>query len=177
METGQDSIKISILDALQWLKVAWDRVTAGTIRNCFQHCDFKGITSLSGDLDVICEASSELENLFVGLKSHNINIEGSVEDYTHIDDDVAIDGVLTDSEIVSMIQDDAVIAEEPNNTCDDKPVACPTIPEFRDALDVVRRFVTCNTDNIHLHAITELEELLLKTSAKMHRQTALTDFC
>ena len=45
------------------------------------------------------------------------------------------------------------------------------------ALDIVRRFVTCKTDNINLNAIAELEELLLKTSAKIYRQTALTDFC
>ena len=129
-------------------------------------------------MDEVCEPSSELENLFEGLKSHNINIEGSVEDYTHIDDDdVAIDGVLTDSEIVSMIKDDAVLLEEPNMSCDDEPIACPTISEFRDALDIVRRFVTCKTDNIHLNAIAELEELLLKTSAKIYRHTALTDFC
>ena len=128
-------------------------------------------------MDEVCEPSSELENLFEGLKSHNTNIEGSVEDYTHIDDDVAIDGVLTDSEIVSMIKDDAVLLEEPNIACDDEPIAFPTISEFHDALDIVRRFVTCKTDNIHLNAIAELEELLLKTSAKIYRHTALTDFC
>ena len=89
MDTGQD-LKISVLDALQWLKVAWDRVTAGTIQNYLQHCNFRGIASPSVDLDEVCEPSSELENLFEGLKSHNINIEGSVEEYTHIDDDLQI---------------------------------------------------------------------------------------
>ena len=42
-------------------------------------------------------------------------------------------------------------------------------------LDIVRRFVTCKTDNIHLNVIAELEKLLLKTSAKICRHTALTE--
>ena len=42
----------------------------------------------------------------------------------------------------------------------------PTISEFRDALDIARRFVTCKTDNIHPNAIAELEELLLKTNVR-----------
>ena len=176
MESGED-LKISMLDAMQWLKIAWDKVTAEIIRNCFQHCNFRDITS-SVCMDLVSEPSSELENLFEGLKSHNVNIEGSVEDYTHVDDDVAIDGVFTDSDIVSMIQDDAVLSEEPYIACDDEPIACPTISEFRDALDIVRRFVTCKTDtNSHLNSIAELEELLLKTSTKIYRQTSLTDFC
>ena len=59
------------------------------------------------------------------MKSDNINIEGSFEDHTHVDDDVAIDGAFTDSEIVSMIQDEAVILEESNIACNNKPVASP----------------------------------------------------
>ena len=129
-------------------------------------------------MDQVSEPSSELENLFEGLRSHNINIEGCVEDYTHVGVDVAIDGIFSDSVFVSRIQDDTVLSEEPYIACDDEPVACPIISEFRDVLDIVRRFVTCKTDtNSHLNAIAELEELLLKTSTKIYRQTSLTDFC
>ena len=41
---------VNVLDAMQWLKVAWDKVTPSTIQNCFRHCGFR-------------LASDEVENL------------------------------------------------------------------------------------------------------------------
>ena len=168
MEAGKE-LKVSVLDAMQCLKVAWDNVTIETIQNCFQHCSFSGLNSPSADMNASREPSSELESLFEELKSHDIDVQGSVEGYTGIDNDVAIDGILTDGEIASLVQDDTIF-EEPCIECDDEPVVCPTISEFRNALDVVRRYVTFHIDNTHhLNAITELEDFLLNTSATVRR--------
>ena len=174
MEAGKE-LKVSVLDAMQWLKVAWDNVTIETIQNCFQHCSFSGLHSPSTDMNASRVPCSELESLFEELKSNDMDVQGSVEEYTGIDHYVAIDGILTDSEIASLVQDDTKF-EEPCIECDDEPVVCPTISEFRNALDVLRRYVTCHTYNTHhLNAITELEDFLLNTSTIV-RQSSLSDY-
>ena len=174
IEAGKE-LKVSVLDAMQWLKVAWDNVTIETIQNCFQHCSFSGLNSPSTDMNASRVPCSELESLFEELKSYDIDVQGSVEEYTGIDNYVAIDGIPTDSEIASLVQDDTKF-EELCIECDDEPVVCPTISEFRNALDVVRRYMTCHTYNTHhLNAITELEDFLLNTSTIV-RQSSLSDY-
>ena len=38
---SQEHLKISVLDAMKWLKQAWSEVSEATIRNCFKLCSFK----------------------------------------------------------------------------------------------------------------------------------------
>ena len=160
---------------LQWLKIAWNRVSSVTIQNCFQHCSFSSVVPVCAEMAPPSEPSSELESLFEELKSQKLNIEGSVDDYANIDNDVAIEGILSDDEIISTVQVEAVLEESYVENDDDEPVTCPTISEFRNALDTVRRFVTCNSATRYLNTIAELEELLVTTSPRV-RQKSLTDY-
>ena len=43
MESG-NQLKIAVLDAMQWLKIAWDKVTPSTTESCFHHCSFTRAT-------------------------------------------------------------------------------------------------------------------------------------
>ena len=166
-------LKVSVLNAIQWLKIAWNRVSSVTIQHCFQHCSFTSEVPLY--VDTAPPPSSELESLFDELKSHDFNIEGSVDDYTSIDNDVAIDGILSDNEIVSTVQGEEVLEVSYVEYDDDEPVTCPTISEYRNALDIVRRFVTCHSTTSYLNTIAELEDLLVNTTPRV-KQTSLTDY-
>ena len=177
MDAGVE-LKISVLDAMQWLKLAWDRVTPDTIRNCFAHCKFQVTTSLNDPEYVTTsdDEKPELDIMFGQCKLHNIIVESSPKEYITIDADIAIDGAFTDEEIVRMVHD--VTPEEPS-TCtlnleEDEPVTCPTNAEFRNALDIVQRYVTFHSDGRQLTVLHELEELLF--SRTMPQQSSITDF-
>ena len=46
-----------------------------------------------------------------------------------------------------------------------------SITEFRNGLSVIKRFVTCRSDNDHLNALNDFQEILLTTV----RQISITD--
>ena len=111
----------------------------------------------------------------VAATGHDFNIEGSVDDYTSNDNDVSIDGILSDNEIVFTVQGGEVLEVSYVEYDDDEPVTCPTISEYRNALDIVRRFVTCHSTTSYLNTIAELEDLLVNTTPRV-KQTSLTDY-
>ena len=47
MEADKE-LKVTVLDAMQWLNVARDEVTPITIQNCFHHCSFRSSIADSG---------------------------------------------------------------------------------------------------------------------------------
>ena len=108
------------------------------------------------------------------MKSRKINVEGSFEEYAIIDNDFPISGNLTDNEITAMVQGD--VTEEPcviEHDEDDNTIVCPSVSEYRDALKIVMRYVTCNSKSCLLNAINEMEEIIYNCSVK---QSSLSDF-
>ena len=92
--------------------------------------------------------------------------------YLKINNGTATTGILTDEDIATMVLGDA---EEPSAEDHDEPVVCPTLSEYRSALDVVRHFVTSHsTDNEYLNVVSSLDELLYTVS--FNRQTTITEF-
>ena len=106
---AKEELKITFLDAMQGLKVSWDNVTATTIQNCFRHCSFS-LGSNTAEISIVSEEGPEIIT-YEELKSREINVEGSFEEYAIIDNDVPISGILTDNEIAAMVQGD--VTEEP----------------------------------------------------------------
>ena len=73
-----------------------------------------------------------------------------------------------------MVQGD--VTEEPcviEHDEDDNTIVCPSVSEYRDALKIVKRYVTCNSKSCLLNAINEMEELIYTCSVK---QSSLSDF-
>ena len=58
----------------------------------------------------------------------------------------------------------------------DEPVQCPTVSEYHLALDVVKRFITCNGESPHLQAFSCLDDLLHSFQHKSKKQTRITEF-
>ena len=169
---AKEELKITVLDAMQWLKVSWEKVTATTIQNCFHHCSFS-LGSNTAEISIVSEEGPE-SITYEELKSREINVEGSFEEYAIIDNDVPISGILTDNEITAMVQGD--VTEEAcviEHDEDDNTIVCPSVSEYRDALKIVKRYVTCNSKSCLLNAINEMEELIYTCSVK---QSSLSDF-
>ena len=171
IEDGEE-MKISVLDAMQWLKIAWEEVTSTTIRNCFHHAGFKNISVPMYDHE---NSEPDIARVIDDLRANGVSIEGQIDEFTAIDDDLETAGTLTDGDIVATICG-TMDQEEDNTDVDeqDVPVICPTTSEFRHAMDIARRFVTCTSDNQEdIRAVHSLEKLLFTTR---RRQTTLYDF-
>ena len=48
---------------------------------------------------------------------------------------------------------------------------CPTVSEYHLALDVVKRFITCNGESPHLQAFSCLDDLVHSVQRKSKKQT------
>ena len=169
----KEELKITVLDAMQWLKVSWDKVTATTIQNCFHHCSFS-LGSNTAEISIVSEEGPDSITTYEELKSREINVEVSFEEYAIIDNDVPISGILTDNEITAMVQGD--FTEEPcviEHYEDDNTIVCPSVSKYRDALKIVKRYLTCNSKSCLLNAINEMEELIYTCSVK---KSSLSDF-
>jgi hypothetical protein len=59
---------------------------------------------------------------------------------------------------------------------DDEPVSLPTYSEYRTAVDVVKRFVTCTSSNPQDIAAVQTLEHLLFTMKRQQQQTTLDSF-
>ena len=58
----------------------------------------------------------------------------------------------------------------------DEQIQCPSLKECQSALEVMKRFVTCNGDSSHHGAINCIDELIDSMYFKCCRQTQITDF-
>ena len=70
-------LKITVLDAMQWLKFAWDKVTPETIKNCFHHCNFNLGTPEDRGTCIGAEAAqADLNHLLNDLRQKGMAVEG-----------------------------------------------------------------------------------------------------
>ena len=169
IEDGEE-MRILVLDAMQWLNIALDEVTSTTIQNCFQYVGFKGDSVPNHDTP-----EPDIARVLGDLRTNSVSIEGEVDEFTAIDDDLETDGTLTDGDIVATIC--GTVDQEEDDTDaheQDVPVICPTTSEFRHVMDIARHFVTCISDNQQdIQAVHSLEKLLFTTR---RRQTTLQDY-
>ena len=165
-------LKITVLDAMKWLKQSWDEVTESTIKNCFQHC---GFVNTNGPL---CEDPQRddptLQSLYIQLQQRGARLDGTVEDFECSDEAIETTGILSDQEIVNFVR--GVEEEGEEHTIDEhnEPISCPSLADYRSALAVVSRYVACwSEDSRHEQALLALEDLSFKAMAK---QTNIKDF-
>lgn len=168
---SQEFLKISVLDAMKWLKQAWSEVTETTIKNCFKHCSFTedAIEDRQGQ-------DPDLQSLFEELRDRGGSIDGSLEDFTTSDCTVETTGTFSDREIVESVlgREEEADCESDSNGDDDEPLVCPTVVAYRAALKVVSQYVACcSDDSRHDQALLSLEDLSFKSRSK---QTSIRDY-
>ena len=114
-------------------------------------------------------AHHETSDILDDLRQQGIEVEGSVQDFFNVDDNVETTGTLTDEEIALMVVSDAQKdREEPSGEDYDKPIVCSTVSECCSALDVVRRFIICHRETSHLLALNCLDELLYNVKPRAY---------
>ena len=166
---SQDNLKISILDAMKWLKQSWSEVTEATIKKCFKHCSFRQDASEDHP-----GQDPDLQSLFEELQQRGASIDGTLEDFRASDDHVETTGTFSDHEIIDSVLGREEEYEDETSDDNDEPIVCPTVAAYRAALEVVSRYVACcSDDSRHDQALLSLEDLSFKARSK---QTSITDF-
>ena len=169
MDSGVE-LKISVLDAMQRLKIVWEKVTSTTIVNCFHHCNF----NTEPTEDSTEDAEPEMNDLLSNLRQRGMEVEGQFEDFSGVD--VATAGILSEEEIAGVFQVEPQDTAAEIEDAFDEPILCPNIQECQSALGIIRRFTTCKGDSSHLNAINCLDELVFSVSYSCSKQAKITDF-
>ena len=77
---SQKQLKISILDAMKWLKQSWSEVTEATNKNCFKHCSFTQDAN-EDHPGQDPDQDPDLQSLFEELQQRGASIDGTLEDF------------------------------------------------------------------------------------------------
>lgn len=197
-----NDIKITYLDALQWVNAAWKAITSITIRNTFRAAGFKiqipddtAVTTTvttsptnsatpndeaASRIDI--EQSEELE-ILNNLLQH-VSIGGqtmNATDFVNIDNDVPAFNEWNDN-CEYLIGCDMIELDDLNdeNSEDDDYMSTETVPRITDALEMIQKlhlFATAQQPQLH-SLISDLESKLtdIYVDSKATRQATLEYF-
>ena len=99
---SNDDIKISVLDAMQWLQYAWNEVTPRTIQNCFRHVGFlaDSCAPVEGD-----ESEPGISGVLDELRGNGMTIDCECNEFATVDNGVITSGELSDQDIAASIHE------------------------------------------------------------------------
>jgi len=138
LEDGPEKVQLNVLEALRFIKKAWNLVTPETIANCFGACGFGQPVS---DVNLLTDIHTDWSAV-----SDNFSIPDiSFQEYVMVDFNVPTFHTPTDEEIVEEVKRGAIVAEEaePEEPEDpaEEPVAIPTYKATKAAISTVRSFL------------------------------------
>ncbi|XP_046560365.1 tigger transposable element-derived protein 4-like [Haliotis rubra] len=173
----KESVSITVIDAMQHLRQAWDCVQPQTINKCYLHAGFKisDQTNTQDDDDSDPEDDVPLATLLV----NNITLA----QYASVDDDLVTSCPASEQDIVQNIIDSRTrtqLLSDDEDEDDMPPPLPPTLDATTEALEVVRRYVISQDDghgvmrgyNMVANYVTEKE--MKKCFTK--RQSLMTAF-
>ena len=158
--------KISLLDALQMIRKAWDSITSSTIANCFRKAGFI-VPAAPSDEQRLSEPCDEVEDSFESQDSDNgstlmedLDMDDPCSFEEYVDSDCALQcaPMLSNEDIISTIRVD-------DSTTDDAGDSPPQI-SYQEAhscfLNVKSFLLQMCTDNDNLHCILgQIEQKIL----------------
>lgn len=177
------SKSVDILEAIYFVKSAWQQVSPTTIKNCFAKAGFKYNGVGEEDDQFTAEDDLPLSIIAELCKSSGLS-DNSTEDFINIDDNLATEDDVIDVErqddgTVLEIQSDDEDMEELLQDVDDSN----GINSYEDALKVVAKlklFAKRNDDfavfeltkSVEMH----LENVLIRNKRAHSRQTTLLEY-
>lgn len=163
-----EDLQISLLDAVHFLAMSWDRVTADTIANCFRKCGFFSPAMTVSPEPEEPPAIEEWDELGVECSSH---------DFITVDDDLATCGTRTIEDIVDEMQEELEQQSDSDSEDCGGSEAPPSTSETLHALDVLRRAVSFGAVSEETSAkFYALQKGLLGDIEVKKRQKTITDF-
>ena len=181
----------SLLDAMNFLRSAWNDVKKETISNCWMHCVIQDISN--DEFQAQCRAAAD-KRVEVAEKSslsaileeeaHELAINvHEFRDYVEIDKEVVTDGVITVEDIVSSVQSAHASTsacsndeEDADEDADEDLEPIPSAGEVVEMVQKILRYCSFVGDETVLDSINNIEAFLLKQTVKGKKQQIILDF-
>lgn len=170
-----------MLDAVYGCQVAWRRVTAKTIANCFAHCGFVARTPAPEE-DEDPEDDVPLAQLLRKLRDVGLPVTKEEEEaFITVDDKLLTSAPATLDDIVEAVKERHEDQDEEED--EDQPEAptpaAPTMAQVIDATQVLKDALasssSAGTEEMW-HHISALESALAKASVKKLKQKTIQSF-
>ncbi|XP_050338066.1 tigger transposable element-derived protein 4-like [Bactrocera neohumeralis] len=140
-------VNITILDSILMMYDAWNKVSEITISNCFKHAGFSianiGVTSTSISSDFDDEDDVPLSVWASAFESSLPISTEEIEEFSSIDNNLAICGELTDEEIVQNVIVDKSDSDDSADE-NDQISSSPSVSEALKSAEILNQFVHAN---------------------------------
>lgn len=172
---------INVLDAMWMIRKAWNKVTETTISNCFKKSGFTITTEEDNLEQPPTQEIDTVEGWEKVKEALELENDAQFEDFVSFDDDVAVTGELTDSDIISSVTSTPDENMDVIEDDDDEPVCetpDPTLNEARQALQVLKCYFLKKgglSDSV-VKSITELDCSMDLIKITARKQTNITDY-
>lgn len=192
IDQGQQ-FSMNLLDGINLIHMAWQRVTPKTIRNCFKHGGFCKTNQDDFDLEdelplsewlKISDGSKDIASEDVEILEGTSTEDNEIFDaYVRVDDDLVTSERLTDDEIVNSVlsmnddnssEDDGEQSQEQDEGDLVQPLS---IQGARQAVTDLRIFLQSrNTEQTIFNALAQVELHVNELGHTNLAQTRITDF-
>lgn len=178
IEDGKQT-SIDILQAMRMADKSWRNVTKKTIENCFKACEF----GLRAEDDLEVEPEPVFDNIeaveWTRVCTHSNAENVRFEDFVNIDDDVAVTGLMTDSDLIDSVSKDTNGNDVGEDENDEEPVVAEpplSLKQAKTALTTVRTFIEkcINIDDNVFAALFAVENAI--DYQHKFKQSKITDF-
>ncbi|KAL4089409.1 hypothetical protein QTP88_024450 [Uroleucon formosanum] len=143
--------KCNVKEAIEWICGAWDDISQSTITNCWKHATTTKDANSVSEMAEYDESNthdiqqSELEQIWITAKNKT-SLPDDVEDYLGADDNVSTCYELTEVDIVQSIKDSKDEGTDESSGYEDDDVRNDTSSEALSSLEVMRTFITSQSD-------------------------------
>ena len=169
---------VTVLDAMQMIRCAWDSVSGETIRNCFVKAKFaENIDCDEDDIGELDEDDQEFGDLLSGCGIS----QADFDDYVFIDNDEDCYGVMTEEDIAEQLKEKHApeTREEDDSDEDDVQDILPTPQDINNAFSTIRRCIHCFLPDTYptIHNIqTKLMQEMARESNARKKQQKITAY-
>ena len=168
---------ISVLDALYFMRWAWDPVSTETVANCFHHAGFVDPSQDNTDTNSVANdpGESAIEDLLKRLQETTA-VTVTAEEYVSFDTEVETTAEMSVSEIVKSMSGttDPESAEE--DDCKITQVPHVSTREAKDALKTVVQYAQQHEQGEKLFSILmSAEDTMDELACQAKKQTSIKD--
>ena len=173
---------ISVLDALYFMRWAWDRVSTETVANCFRHAGFVDPSQDNTDTNSVANdpGESAIEDLLERLQETTA-VTVTAEEYVSFDTEVETTAEMSVTEIVKSMSGsgttDPESAEEDDCECETTQVRHVSTREAKDALKTLVQYAQQHEQGEKLFTmLMSAEDAMDKLACQAKKQTSIKDF-
>ncbi|XP_066259361.1 tigger transposable element-derived protein 4-like [Euwallacea similis] len=167
MDSGKEKFIITLLDAIRFIHMAWQKVSKQTIRNCFRHAGFLENENFDSDDDLPlvewlkknqCKNKTDIQEDF--LQTNNdfhefVHVDDNLVSVEFLDDNAIIASVSSASDTYDDDEEDEDAAYENNEI-----ISVPTTTEALRYVSSIRQFLQSrNTPQNVLDGIAHIRDI------------------